>query len=464
MPNIIKKHTLVNYTNRNINVKYIVEHDTGVKGQSAKGNANYFYKTFRGASAHYFVDKNDIYEVVSAGKMAWHVGDDRPGDKHDVGDKINNNNTVGIEMCAEKDGTFHANTIANTAWLTQKLMKDHNVPASHVVRHYDASGKNCPQFMNTDGKWTLWKKYHKQLTGQTAVSAPSNGGVNKVTDYTIKAGDTLWGISKQYNATVAQLKEWNNLNDDNIIVGQTLKLKADNKPTDNPVQVEETTKATLKVDGYLGKNTITELQRYFKTPIDGVISKPSTMVKELQKLVGAKADGYLGKETITKMQQFFGTPVDGELWEPSTVVKEVQRRLNKGDLGKAKPATTTTPKKEPAKVVETKPKENLKVDGYWGVDTTKALQRYFGTPVDGEIWGQVKNNVVSNIGGVKYGKGGSKVVKDLQKLVGVKQDGYFGKDTLKALQKHLGTPVDGVLSRPSTAVKELQRRLNKGKL
>lgn len=334
MVEIIKQHTKVNFTNVNINVKYIVEHDTGVLGQTAKDNANYFYTVDRGASANYFADKNDIYEVVPPGKKAWHVGDDKSGDSHDVGDLINNSNTIGIELCAEKDGTFHPQTIANAAWLTQKLMKDFGVPASKVVRHYDASGKNCPQRMNTDGKWTLWYKYHKQLTGQTVTTSPTNASGSKSTTHKVVSGDTLWGLSKQYNATVAQLKEWNNLKSDVIVVGTTLTLKKGTvAPTNNQTPVASTPKATLKVDGYLGGNTIKELQRYFKTTVDGVISKPnSQVVRALQKLLGVKVDGAWGPNTTKALQRRFGTVVDGVISKPSLVIKELQRRLNAGKL------------------------------------------------------------------------------------------------------------------------------------
>lgn len=111
-----------------------------------------------------------------------------------------------------------------------------------------------------------------------------------------------------------------------------------------------------------------------------------------------------------------------------------------------------------------KPKANIAVDGNWGAGTTKALQRYFGTPVDGVVSGQYRNNVTSKIYAVKYGTSGSMVVRELQKLLGVTSDGYFGVATLKALQKRMGTPVDGVLSQPSMVIREMQRRLNKGKL
>lgn len=39
-------------------------------------------------------------------------------------------------------------------------------------------------------------------------------------------------------------------------------------------------------------------------------------------------DGYLGKETIKRLQQFFGTPQDGKLSKPSLVIKELQKFLN----------------------------------------------------------------------------------------------------------------------------------------
>jgi len=64
--------------------------------------------------------------------------------------------------------------------------------------------------------------------------------------------------------------------------------------------------------------------------VDGKISKPSLVIKEIQKVVGAKVDGYLGPETITKMQKHLGTPVDGKISKPSLMVKEMQRRLNQG--------------------------------------------------------------------------------------------------------------------------------------
>lgn len=300
MPTITKKHTKVNYTDVIINVKYIVIHDTGVKGQSAKDNANYFYSENRGASAHYFVDENDIYEVVSPNKKGWHIGDDRAGDSHDVGDLINNSNTIGIELCPELDGTFKPETLANGAWLTQKLMKENKVPAKNVVRHYDASGKNCPQFLNTDGKWTKWYSYHKQLTGQS-VNPINTSPAKSATNHTVKAGDTLWGLSKQYNATVAQIKEWNKLKSDTINVGDKLTLKA-TEPTNNPpMPVAKPAQAPVKNTS--SKNTV-ELSIQAKVGVkqDGILGRNSKfeIVKLAQRWIGVEADGAWGNTSYNR--------------------------------------------------------------------------------------------------------------------------------------------------------------------
>lgn len=44
--------------------------------------------------------------------------------------------------------------------------------------------------------------------------------------YTVKSGDTLSGIATRHGVTVAQLKQWNNLTSNNIKIGQKLKLNS----------------------------------------------------------------------------------------------------------------------------------------------------------------------------------------------------------------------------------------------
>lgn len=80
----------------------------------------------------------------------------------------------------------------------------------------------------------------------------------------------------------------------------------------------------------------------------------------------------------------------------------------------------------------------LVVDGQWGHNTTKALQRYIGVPDDGVI--------------------GATTRKALQGKLGERQDGLWSRSTRKALQRAVGAAADGDWG-PHT-IRRLQRKLN----
>ena len=60
MVQIIKKISPYNHSRGN-SVQYIVIHSTGNTNDTAKNNADYFYRADRQASAHYFVDDKNAY-------------------------------------------------------------------------------------------------------------------------------------------------------------------------------------------------------------------------------------------------------------------------------------------------------------------------------------------------------------------------------------------------------------------
>lgn len=83
----------------------------------------------------------------------------------------------------------------------------------------------------------------------------------------------------------------------------------------------------------------------------------------------------------------------------------------------------------------------LTVDGIGGEETVKAMQKFFGTPQDGVISGQLKkiSKYYPSIIAVTFDKkgSGSACVKKLQKWLGLTQDGVIGKGTTAAWQKKL---------------------------
>ena len=156
MLSIQRKISSFNYSTRNGNsVKYIVLHYTGNKGDAAKNNVDYFYNGNRGASAHYFVDDNSIWQSVEEYNSAWAVGDG----KGVYG--ITNRNSISIEMCCNSSGVITEKTENNALELVKHLISKYNISISNVVRHYDASRKICPNW--SANNWSRWTSFKNKL-------------------------------------------------------------------------------------------------------------------------------------------------------------------------------------------------------------------------------------------------------------------------------------------------------------
>jgi N-acetylmuramoyl-L-alanine amidase CwlA len=149
---------------------------------SAKNNCIYFCGGNRRASAHYFVD-SEIWQCIPESKAAWHCG----GGLLDTGRAMNqgnrgatyfhictNYNSIGIELCCYKKNGMVVPTptaIETAAPLVKHLMKKYNVPASHVIRHFDVNGKICPNGYISAKAWAV---LHKKLTGSSSSGSSSS--------------------------------------------------------------------------------------------------------------------------------------------------------------------------------------------------------------------------------------------------------------------------------------------------
>ena len=139
-------------------IKYIVVHYTGNNGDTALGNTNYF-KSYRGASAHYFVDENNIYQSIEDKNIAWHCGANHY--KHPY---CRNSNSIGVELCSRKGKNYYFKdeTVTNAVWLVKQLMAKYNIPITNVIRHYDVTGKICPEPYVRDNK--VWQNFKARLS------------------------------------------------------------------------------------------------------------------------------------------------------------------------------------------------------------------------------------------------------------------------------------------------------------
>ncbi len=170
--------TTKNFDSGSINrIKYIVVHFTANNGDTALGNTNYF-KSYRGSSAHYFVDENSVYQSIEDKNIAWHCGAKKY--KHST---CRNSNSLGVELCSRKDSKgnyyFMDKTVDNAVELVKMLMAKYNVPATNVIRHYDVTGKVCPEPFVRDVKaWNNFKARLVTTEGDTEMVSETRIKVN----------------------------------------------------------------------------------------------------------------------------------------------------------------------------------------------------------------------------------------------------------------------------------------------
>ena len=127
-------------------IRYIVLHYTANNGDTAQNNADYFAGANRRASAHYFVDENEVVQSVRDTDAAWHCGGSIESDHHPLRGICTNRNSLGVEMCSDIVGgkyVITAQTVDLAVQLVRQLMAKYRIPIDRVVRHYDVTGKLC---------------------------------------------------------------------------------------------------------------------------------------------------------------------------------------------------------------------------------------------------------------------------------------------------------------------------------
>ena len=149
-------------------IEFLVIHYTANNGDTVQNNLDYFSRNAVGASAHYFVDENGYGQSVKDADTAWHCG--ASSYRHKT---CRNANSIGMELCSRKDSKgnyyFMDQTVYNAAALARQLMQTYGIDRTHVLRHYDVTGKRCPAPMVDNP--TLWENFLNLLEDKTMTYA-----------------------------------------------------------------------------------------------------------------------------------------------------------------------------------------------------------------------------------------------------------------------------------------------------
>ena len=158
---------LHNISKRGVQPQYIVIHDTANAsvGANAYRHFQYFNGAERNASADFFIDDSNIIQVNDYTRYYTYHCNDKTLEPGPYRKLVHNNNSIGLELCINKDGNYN-NAFNNLVDITLYLMNKLSISDDRVIRHKDVSGKNCPTTMNMDNE-KLWKEFKSRI---------SNGG------------------------------------------------------------------------------------------------------------------------------------------------------------------------------------------------------------------------------------------------------------------------------------------------
>ena len=493
------------------NPKCIVVHNTDnfAAGADARAHARAQHDgNFQNISAHYYVDDGDTaYQAAPHSRGCWHVGINYGG--KNLFQQYGNKNSIGVEMCVQA-GYNYEKAFENTAALVREIMRETGIPLERVYRHYDICSKYCPSQIMNRGDWDRMKRMIGSGAGSTGTGTAGSGtgktyapGIYQVQTAALNirqapdADSRIAGTIRDqgsYTVTEIQNTSWGRLLSGAGWV--------------NCIGVEMCVQAGYNYEKAF-ENTaalVREIMRETGIPLERVYrhydicSKycPSQIMNRgdwdrMKRMIGSGAGstgtGTAGSGTgktyapgIYQVQtaalnirqapdadsRIAGTIRD----QGSYTVTEIQNtswgRLLSGAgwvnchtaycryAGPAKEKSAETAKSSGKTVAE---------DGIWGENLTRRLQELFGTPQDGKISNQlaVNRKFCDGITAAEWDstpKGGSALVKEMQKWASAGMDGYIGPQTILAWQKKLGTPIDGTVSSPSAMVKKLQKWCN----
>jgi hypothetical protein len=321
--------------------QFIIIHDTGNPTDSDEGNAAYFCTRSVGASAHFFVDNNSITQIVREGDCSWHCGDGRG--KYG----ITNINSLGVEMCRVNNKVTAA-TQANTIELVKHLMAKYGIPASKVLRHYDASRKLCPSSLSANN-WAAWWAFKEKLVMAAPVVAE------------------LYRVRKSWTDMLSQIGAYS--------VFETAKAMADKNPGyyvfDSKGNAVHPTSAPAPA--FYGSPETQDLQKKLnrlwfagengQALVENGCKDANTIyaIRKFQAVCGLTVDGSAGINTWTAINKILSKPVCGMKFTERTATRYIQWRFD------------------------------LKVDGVFWTTTATRVKSYQAerhlTPVDGVVGG-----------------------------------------------------------------------------
>ena len=354
-------------------IKYIVIHYTANDGDTDENNGKYFKNNIVKASAHYFVDDDSVTQSVPDNYAAWAVGGNKyascsttgGGKYHGI---CTNTNSLSIEICDDvKNGVIYpsAATIENAIALTKEKMKEYNVPADRVIRHFDVVGKICPAYWcgnaEKDAKWKteFWNKLTESASTSTSTAATTTPTATAPTRNYLMKGDKGDAVkAMQTNLIYMGYSCGSAGADGSFGQGTDSALRKFQKDYKLTVDGKYGATSKAKLEAAVAEKKAAA-QKPVVTPAPTTTYTKTQFIKDVQSAIGAKVDGVAGAETLSKT-----VTVSKSKNNRHAVVKAIQKYLNANGYNSGTPDGVAGAKFDAA---------------------IKAFQKANGCVVDGEV-------------------------------------------------------------------------------
>lgn len=314
-----------------IKLKGLVIHWTAntSKGANAIANRNYFNSTTNSCSAHYIIDDKQIVKCIPDDEVGYHVGAKK---YTKIGESLRegtvyspNYFTVGVEMCVNLDGDWNR-TYQNTVEFSAKFLIEHGLTIDNLYRHYDITGKLCPQMMINENEWKKFKDEVNKLMNPISKQGKILVTLNIRKSYSTTSS-IVGKLNKNDLVTILEEKDgWYKI-DKGWIFGNSGKYVEIIKEKN----IEENTKVETKIQyptiykGSKGEyvkilqNKLKELG--YNIVIDGDFGKGTeATVKQFQGVYKLEQDGIVGNATWNKLMSI--EKVSEEIKEDNNLPKE----------------------------------------------------------------------------------------------------------------------------------------------
>ena len=176
-----------------------------------------------------------------------------------------------------------------------------------------------------------------KVKGSSSSSKPTTPAPSTGSTYTVKSGDTLTHIARQYKTSVSELKKLNHLKSDLIFVGQKLKVKGSSSSS------KPTTSAPSAGSTYTVKSgdTLSSIARKYKVSVANLVSwnnlKNANVLYVNQKLTiknsGQTKNNTSSQNTKKTHKVVSGDTLSGLAVKYNTTVRAIKTKNNlKSDL------------------------------------------------------------------------------------------------------------------------------------